>query len=318
MAAGVLSSDKLLRVAMPDDDPIQSLHAVVNCYLTTLEVVANTVADACPPIGGPYRQRLSRLRARLAFDSSVDAIEESSGVIARELEEYASKASGYLERHGAELRQAVAGLEEIVRTLAQRQEFYGERLRRFATQMEAAGYPADRDGLAELVELQAANLLNCVESMSHESQSLLKRMRDQMTAVGTRLAEAEITDPLTGLMNRREMERRIAAASSGGVPPVLLLFDFDSGLPNEIAQQIAARLVSQFRYNDTVARWSDRQFLVLFQGRPETARIRLEQVVPWISGRYLLDIGEATEVTVDARLVDANQILGAELAAVHE
>ena len=83
-------------------------------------------------MGGPYRQRLSRLRARLAFDSSASAIEESCESWSRELKEYADKASGYVEQQRAELRRAIAGLEEIVRALAQRQEFYAERLRRLA------------------------------------------------------------------------------------------------------------------------------------------------------------------------------------------
>ena len=40
-----------------------------------------------------------------------------------------------------------------------------------------------------------------------------------------------------------------------------------------------------------ISRWSERQFLVLFKGRAETARARGEQIMPWIAGRYLLDNG---------------------------
>ena len=55
----------------------------------------------------------------------------------------------------------------------------------------------------------------CVENMGHESQSLLAQMRGKLAAVEQRLSEFEITDPVTGLTNRREMERRIRAASAG-------------------------------------------------------------------------------------------------------
>jgi GGDEF domain-containing protein len=300
---------------MPEDDSLTTLHAAVNCYLTTLQRVADTLAEACPPMGGPYQQRLGRLRSRLAFDAGTEAIEESCAITSRELKEYAGKASGYVERHRVELRRAVAGLEDIIRTLAQRQDYYGERLRRFAMQMETTPYPTEKENLLDVVALQVAGLLSCVESMSNESQSLLKRMRDEMAAVETRLAETEITDPTTGLMNRREMERRIAAVQSTGVSPVLLRFDFEESLPDEVAQQVGARLGSQFRYNDLVSRWSDRQFLVLFQGHPETARGRAEQVVPWIAGRYLLDTGETVEVGVEALLLDGACLNETELAA---
>jgi GGDEF domain-containing protein len=91
-----------------------------------------------------------------------------------------------------------------------------------------------------------------------------------------------------------------------GESPVLLMFEFRDDLPAEVAQQVAARLGSQFRYKDLISRWGDRQFLVLFQGRRETARLRAEQVEPWIAGRYLLDSGDTLETIVEARLVDAS------------
>jgi hypothetical protein len=297
---------------MPEDNTLQTLHATVHCYLSTLQTVADSMAQACPPVGGPYRQRLSRLRARLAFDSSAGAIEESCAVTSRELQEYAAKAALYVERHRVELRRAIAGLEGIIRTLAQRQDFYGARLRQFAAQMESPPYPPnldqqDAERLSEVAASQVAGLLSCVESMSHESQSLLKRMRDEMALVERRIADAEITDPVTGLMNRREMERCIEAAQADG-EPVLLLFEFRDDLPAEVAQQVAARLGSQFRHNDLISRWSERQFLVLFQGRAEIASMRAEQVSPWIAGRYLLDTGATLETVIEARLVDAHLI----------
>ncbi len=296
---------------MSEDNPLQTLHATVHCYLKTIQVVADALAEACPPVGGPYRQRLSRLRARLAFDSSTNRIEESSAVMSRELKEYSGKAWGYVERHRAELRRAIDGLEDIARTLTQRQDFYGERLRQFARQMEAAPTSASVENPAEFaaawseqVALQAAGLLSCVDSLSHESHSLLKRMRDEMARVEKRLADAEITDPVTGLMNRSEMERRLDAVLARGESTVLLLFEFRDALPDEVAQQVGARLGLQFRHNDLIARWSERQFLVLFQGLAETARARAHQVAPWLAGRYLLTSGETIETVVEARLLE--------------
>jgi GGDEF domain-containing protein len=298
---------------MPEDSTLHTLHTTVHCYLSTLQAVADALVQACPPVGGPYRQRLTRLRARLAFDSSADAVEESCEVASRELREYAGKASLYVERHRVELRRAVAGLEDTVRTIAHRQDFYGARLRQFAAQMESAPLSPnlalnldqrDADALAEVTALQVAGLLSCVESMTHESQSLLKRMRDEMAQVEKRLIEAEITDPVTGLMNRREMERRIEAAQAGGESPVLLLFEFSEDMPAEVAQQVAARLSSQFRPSDLISRWGERQFLVLFNGMAEIARSRAEQVQPWIAGRYLLDTGATAETVVEVRMLE--------------
>jgi GGDEF domain-containing protein len=299
---------------MSQEDPLRVLHIAVNCYLSTLQTVADSLAQACPAMGGPYRHRLSRLRTRLAFDANADALAESSSIVETEIKEYARKTAAYVERHGVELRRGVSGLEEIVQTLSLRQDFYGSRLRQFAKQMEATPYPTEPEHLSEVVELQVAGLLSCIESMSQESQTLLERMRDEMAQVNQRMAEVEITDPVTGLMNRREMERRIAAC---GEAPTLLLFDLFRNLPDEIAQQVGARLASQFRYNDLICRWTAHQFLVLFQGTSETARWRSEQILPWIAGRYLLHGGATLEVTAEARLVSPEEIAEPEIVAAH-
>lgn len=293
---------------MPDSDPLKTLHAAVHCYLSTIQTVADGLAEACAPIGGPYRYRLSRLRARLAFDANTTAIEESCAVVDAEIKEFAHKSSTYVARHGIELNRALKGLDEITRRMAERQEFYNTRLRQFAAEMEHAAYPADPAQLADLIALQVAGLMSCVESMSHESQSLMTRMRDEVAQVRERLKDAETTDPVTGLMNRREMTRRIEERRTQGESPTLLLFRFSQDLPDEAAQQVGARLGSQFRFNDLICRWTSREFLVLFQGPVETARSRSEQILPWVAGRYLLDNGETLELAAEATLVEAEAV----------
>jgi hypothetical protein len=99
---------------MTEEDQLHALHTAVDCYLSTLLAVANCVGDACPEVGGPYQNRLSRLQSRLAFDSTPEALEESCLAVEAELKEYALKTSAYLAEHGAALRSATAALAEIV------------------------------------------------------------------------------------------------------------------------------------------------------------------------------------------------------------
>ena len=112
----------------------------------------------------------------------------------------------------------------------------------------------------------------------------------------------------TGLMNRREMERHIEAHKSISTPPVLLHFHLSGHLTDEVVRQVAARLGSQFRHNDFVSRWTDTDYLVLFQGPAAVARSRSEQIVPWLRGCYTLDNGETTEVDVEVRMLEGELI----------
>lgn len=292
---------------MTDTEQLSALHTAVSSYLSTLLAISDCLGDACPEVGGPYRHRLSRLRSRLAFDSTPDAMVESTGVVEKELKEYSKKTAHYIELHGVELRRALAALETIVKSLAQRQDFYGARLRQFAAQMEITPYPSDPDHLSEVVLLQAQGLLGCVESMSTDTQSLVMRMQSELAAVSERLKEAEVTDRITGLMNRREMERRIDLAKAAGEDPVILVFelagDVSDQVSDDVAQQVAARLGSQFRHKDLLCRWTDREFLVFFHGTREIAQARKDQIVPWIAGKYSLNAGDFVEIHVEAGLV---------------
>jgi GGDEF domain-containing protein len=288
---------------MTEAEQLHALHTAVNSYLTALLSVSECIGDACPEVGGPYRNRLGRLRSRLAFDTTPEAITESTVVVERELKEYAKRTATYIEHHGIELRRAIDALETIIRSLAQRQDFYGARLRQFAEQMQTTPYPADPEHLADVVALQAAGLLGCVESMATDSQSLVARMRAELADVSERLQDAEVTDRLTGLMNRREMERQLDQRRASGDDPVILVFELTGEVRDEIAQQVAVRLTSHFRHQDLICRWTDREFLVLFKGAREIAQSRTEQIVPWIAGKYLLDDGSSTEIGVEAGLV---------------
>lgn len=276
---------------------------VANCYLATLAAIADCLGAACPEVGGPYNERLTRLRSRLAFDSSAEAIAESQELVERELKEYSRRASSYVAAYSVEMQRAVDAMESIVKSLAQRQEFYGARLRQFAAQIETTALPTDPDHLADVVSLQAAGLLGCVESMGNDSHSLVARMRAELASVAQRLKEAEVTDRVTGLMNRGEMERQIASRRLAGEEPVVVVFELSGDLRDEVAQQVASRLSSQFRHQDLICRWDEFEFLVLFRGNAELAQARAEQVVPWITGKYPLDDGGFVEIRAEAGLV---------------
>lgn len=291
------------REVKPDELALDVLPNVANCYLAALAEIADCIGAACPQVGGPYRDRLTRLRSRLAFDSSADAIAESQELVERELKEYARRASSYVAGYGVELQRAVDALESIVKSMAQRQEFYGARLRQFAAQIETTALPTDPEHLADVMTMQAAGLLGCVESMASDSQSLLARMRAELASVEQRLKEAEITDRVTGLMNRREMERQIASRRQASEEPVLVVFELSGDLRDEVAQQVASRLSSQFRHQDLICRWDEFEFLVLFRGSAELAQARAEQVAPWIGGKYPLEGGGFVEIRADVGLV---------------
>ena len=105
----------------------------------------------------------------------------------------------------------------------------------------------------------------------------LAQMREQMVELDQRLAGAASTDPVTGLINRRELERQIEAHSLHGATFSLLLFELEGPIGDQVLRMAAAKLASQFRHRDRTARWSDKEFAVLFLGENELAEARARQ-----------------------------------------
>ena len=284
-------------------DLLGDLSNAVAAYLSAMAVTADCLEQTYPDVGGPYRQRIHSLRSRLAYDASREAIKDSSETLQAELKDYAGVAHRVRTQRSVELERGVLALGDIIENLAQRQEFYGNRLRQFAAQVEKAAYPADPQSFSEVVALEAASLRGLVESMNQEAASMVTQMRERMIELDQRLAGTASTDPVTGLINRRELERQIEAHKLHGATFSLLLFELNGPLSDQVLRMAAAKLATQFRHRDRTARWGDKEFAVLFLGENELAQARAVQVIPWVAGRYTLDNGETVLIEAQARLL---------------
>jgi GGDEF domain-containing protein len=289
-------------------DTLAELSCAVACYLNAMAAAADCLEQACPNVGGPYRQRLHRLRARLAYDPTRALLEEGEETFEAELKDYASVAGGYLQQRSVELERGLLALSDIIEHMGQRQKFHSFRLRQIAAQGEstAASSPVeqgDPEQGAGAGDLQAAELRHCIESMERESAAVAGRLREAMAELDQRLAGTESTDPVTGLINRREIHRQIEAHTSHGSTFSLLRFEMRGAVSDQVMRQAAANLSTRFRHRDRVARWSEREFAVLFLGDAGLAERRAAQVVPSLTGRYELDNGETVAITAHVSLL---------------
>jgi hypothetical protein len=282
-----------------DRDHLSELSSAIFCYLSLLSSVADCIGQASPEVGGPYRKRIGQLRTRLFFQSTPKAVKTSLKTVEGELNDYAVVAAQYLDQHDLELRRAIVTLEHVIDTLATRHDFHGTQLREMAERMEHAG-PGQPVPLDEV----ASELRRCVDRMGQETASMLDRVRKEMRAVEDRLRGNQSTDASTGLLNSREIARQIEAYRSSGVTFSLLRFELHGSITEPVMKQAASRIEKQFRHRDRIARWSETEFLVLFQGPPEVAEARGTQVAKLLAGRYQLSTGGQVEIMVDSCLAE--------------
>jgi GGDEF domain-containing protein len=282
-----------------DRDHLSELSSAIFCYLSLLSSVADCIGQASPEVGGPYRKRIAQLRTRLFFQSTPKAIKTSLKTVEGELNDYAVVAAQYLDQHDLELRRAIITLEHVIDMLATRHDFHGTQLREMAERMENSG-PGQPVPLNEV----AGELRHRVDRMGQETVSMLDRVRKEMRAVEERLRGNQSTDASTGLLNSREITRQIDAYRLSGVAFSLLRFELHGSITEPVMKQAASRIEKQFRHRDRIARWSETEFLVLFQGPPEVAETRATQVAKLLAGRYELSTGGQVEIMVDSGLAE--------------
>ena len=105
-----------------------------------------------------------------------------------------------------------------------------------------------------------------------------RRYQERLRSDLDRSLEMAVTDSLTGLRNRRYVERHLEGLMRSGGAGVLLM-DVDRfkrvndsyGHPagDTVLQEVARRLAAQLRAVDVVARWGGEEFLVVLASSPE-------------------------------------------------
>jgi len=268
------------------------LSNAVAAYLSTMQVTAECLDESYPEVGTPYRKRIQALQSRVSYDATPTQIRESAKAIQAELRDYSSVAKRVRTERSVELEREILALGDIIDDLAQRQAQFGRRLREFAAQVEKA------------MPVEAAGLHGVVDSMSHETATMVGKMLEHMVELDQRLAGAASTDPVTGLINRRELERQIEAHRLHGATFSLLLFELEGPVGEQVLQMAGAKLASHFRHRERTARWGDREFAVLFLGDNQLGEARAAEVLPRLAGRYTLKNGESVVVEAKARLLE--------------
>lgn len=160
--------------------------------------------------------------------------------------------------------------------------------------------------------------LDKISRMSDRMQAQILELNDQLRA-------ASITDPLTGMANRRGAHDALIAETKAygqtGLPFCLALLDIDHfkavndthghDVGDEVLVDFAARLSGAMRDRDMIARWGGEEFLVLL---PETdmdnASILLEGFLELLRARPIKTANGPLRITASAglcRYIDSDE-----------
>lgn len=210
---------------------------------------------------------------------------------------------------GAKARQRVAH-EELAKTCEAMGDM-GRALTHFkayhALDREVQGVEARRAAQAHLMKIE-------IERVQREAE-FHRRQSADLSLANQQLAREAREDPLTGLANRRELERALAlgfdAAAAGDRSLAIVVFDVDQFkrindchthvVGDAVLQEIAATLTAACRATDAAFRYGGEEFVLLLRdaGRIEAVTIA-ERVRGAVAARDWNELSSGLAVTMSA------------------
>jgi diguanylate cyclase (GGDEF)-like protein len=291
----------------PEAGPDPNFQSVLEAYLSAILEIAEAVSAIYPEIGETYREQLIRLRARLAFKADAKTLAESRNTLQEVLTAFSNHARRYSQALTDRLSQTLAMVASNEDTRSVRSVGYVEHLIDFVDQMEDAVRSVN---LARLTQ-QATQLRQFAESIELDSRDDYRQLREKLDQFQHRLLEAELLaarDPLTGVANRRELDRQLASRIQARREFCLLLFDLNHFKAindqlghlcgDEVLKQVGTRLGGHVRSHDLVCRWGGDEFVVLLDCALDHAIMRSRQIAQWLNSAYLVSI-EGRELVVN-------------------
>ena len=189
---------------------------------------------------------------------------------------------------GSELERAMVETAEILKNAGIETERYGETLEGVDGALQSAGS-------AEQIQGVVANLVQHTRRMAEQNRTAnehLQQSNAEIAELKVRMADIRseaLTDPLTGLANRRAFSEQltdcIAAAASRDAPLCLLMLDIDHfksfndtyghQLGDEVIRLVAGSMSKSIEEKDTAARYGGEEFAIVL---PDTSLAEAEAI----------------------------------------
>jgi diguanylate cyclase (GGDEF)-like protein len=288
------------------------VRSTLDAYLSAISAMSHAGTRACPPTGSQLRQGLSILRERLAAEASPLAVVETEEKLEQELNQWSTQASRYFEQKTDEVKEILNLVASATREVSERDDRHSKRFRQLTDRLSATAKLNDLSAMRQSLHHSVEDLKASVSKMTQDSQESVTQLRAKLTIYQTRLEEVEriaFLDPLTGVANRRMVERQFDLRAAAGKPFSLIYVDLNDFkrvndryghmAGDSLLKQYATELRAAFRPTDLVGRVGGDEFVVLLEGEPKDAAAGLERIGKYVNGDYAVTGQESAQtVTV--------------------
>jgi diguanylate cyclase (GGDEF)-like protein len=293
-------------------EPNELLTITVEAYRSALRAIGRSAVEACPAPGRDLERGLASLEARISSAADAYDVKQTEAQVETQLLRWGVLTAEYLKGQADEVK-------ELLIMLASTAESVGERDQRYTVQF--GGLTAELKAIANLDDLtlirsslvqKAAELKSCVDQMTKDGQNSLAQLRTKVSGYQSKLKAVELLaskDTVTGLANRRSMERRLERNVAGEQTFCLVLLDLNEfkKVNDMYGHPAGDELLKKnnVRSDDLVGRGGGDEFVVVLSRNLGRAMPQIERIRDWVLGSYSIvarDGGEELKIRVDASI----------------
>jgi len=306
--------------APPTKEPEHNdlLSAVLASYRTALLAIGKSGARVCPAVGTDLQEKLESVEKRLARDLTPSKVREAQAKVEQQLQQWGDRTADHLKAKANEVKELLLVLARTAESVGERDQRYASQLNQFTTRLQTIANLDDLTQIRASLVQGASELKTCVDQMAKDSHKSVAELRAEVSTYETRLKEVEelaVRDALTGLVNRRYIEDRLAVRIEHKQDFCLVMLDLNRFKPindnhghpvgDDLLKQFAQELRSNVRSSDTVGRWGGDEFILILDCPLAGAKIQIERIQKWVFGDYTLKLGPGSKevkVKLDASI----------------
>ena len=278
------------------------LQSALKSYGDVFVAVGEAGAQACPPVGSELKESLLNLRQRLNAEASASTIEETEQLLEAELHTWSARAAHFFQSKTDEVQEILEIVAKATSQIGERDQRYSKQFGKLTERLHATAKLNDLSTIRQSLVKSVAEMETCVTQMTQDGQDSVSALRAQMSIYEARLEEVEriaCQDPLTGLTNRRKLERQLELMVSLARPFSVIYIDLNGfktindtyghHTGDDLLKQFAGELRTAFRTTDMVGRWGGDEFIVLVDADFRAAVNKVDRIQKWVDGEYIVN-----------------------------
>ncbi len=294
--------------------PDALLIATQSAYRSALLSFAKAAVQALPSTSYDLHHSLTGIESKLQKSCTDKEVESAEHEVVSRLEQWGSSTKNQLNATTEDVKQLLLALASTAESACHHDNESTAKLSEITKSLDTIGRMDDLARMRTSIFSSVAELTRCVQDITSASAESARRFKKQISEYEAKLVESEemgMRDAMTGIRNRRGMERLLNSRLDRNNPFSVVLIDIDDfkgvndtyghNAGDQILKDFSVELKAAIRASDHLGRWGGDEFMLILDCNLDAAQMKIAAMNRWVFGEYVVASGtESIKISVSA------------------